>query len=42
MPDNQTSFGNGFDWMLLDRVDGVWWGFAVQHIGDPLTRSCWS
>ncbi len=28
MSDKQNSKGGEFDWMLMDRIDGIWWGAA--------------
>ncbi len=28
MSDNQNFDPNGFDWMQMDRIDGIWWGAA--------------
>ncbi len=28
MSDNQNFDSGGFDWMPIDRIDGIWWGAA--------------
>ena len=50
MSDNQNFNGGGFDWMLMDRIDGIWWGAAfiwgavvlfLANTGWPGSSSWW-
>lgn len=50
MSDNQNFNGDDFNWMLMDRIDGIWWGAAFiwgawvllfTNTGWPSSASWW-
>ncbi len=50
MPDTRKHDAPGFDWMVMDRIDGVWWGAALiwgalvivlSNIGWPGSSQWW-